>query len=211
MKKQIALIFLLGLLSFSCGKDKNKEKEPGLLDAIEGISDLNKMAKEAEKIEEENEKLLTTTPISNEVLKNILPESLLGYQRKKFSVGNQFMPDVAMGEAEYENENGDQISLSVMDGAGETGSAMITLARLGFARDFEEQSDRGYKKSTTINGYKAVEEVEKDDYSDIENTKIDLMVTNRFLISIEGENISVNQLKKAVSELDLKSLEQIAN
>ncbi|WP_109301085.1 hypothetical protein [Aquimarina sp. AU474] len=210
MKKTIITVGMI-FLFFSCGKDKQKEEGGGLMDMIEGVSDLNKMAKEAEKIEEENEKLVTTIPISNEALKSMLPESLLGHSRKKFSVGNQFMPDVAMGEAEYEKENGDIISLSIIDGAGETGSAMVTLARLSFARDFEEQSDRGYRKSTTINGYKAVEEVEKDDYSDAEDAKIDLMVANRFLISVEGQNMSVNQLKKAVDELDLKSLEQKAN
>ena len=152
----LSILFLI-----SCGKNKEKE-EPGLLDVIEGVSDLNQIAKEAEKIEEENDQLITATPISNENMKKNLPETILGYPRTKFSVGNQFMPDVSMGEAEYESENGAFISLSIIDGAGETGSAMVTLARLGFARDFEEQTDRGYRKSTTIKGYKAVEEVEKD-------------------------------------------------
>ncbi len=208
MKKTILLIICISLF-VSCGKDKKKEDEPGLLDAIEGISDLNKMAKEAEEMEEESDKLIKATPISNDDLKAFLPETLLGYPRKKFSVGNQFMTDVAMAEAEYENENGTMISLSVMDGAGETGSAMITLARLGFARDFEEQSDRGYKKSIHLNGYKAIEEVEKDDYNDYENSKIDVLIAKRFLVSLEGE-IQVDQLKKAVNKLNLNKLEQIA-
>lgn len=208
MKKTILLLIAISLL-VSCGKDKKKDEEPGLFEAIEGISDLNKMAKEAEEIEEESDKLIKATPISNDELKAFLPETLAGFPRKKFSVGNQFMTDVAMAEAEYENENGDMVSLSVMDGAGETGSAMITLARLGFARDFEEQSDRGYKKSITINGYKAIEEVQKDDYDGRENSKIDLLISKRFLVTLEGE-ISVDQLKKTVNELDLNKLERTA-
>ena len=199
----LSIFFLI-----SCGKNKEKE-EPGLLDVIEGVSDLNQIAKEAEKIEEENDQLIAATPISNESMKKNLPETILGYPRTKFSVGNQFMPDVCMGEAEYESENGAFISLSIIDGAGETGSAMVTLARLGFARDFEEQTDRGYRKSTTIKGYKAVEEVEKDPYDNRETSKIDLMVGNRFLISLEGD-ATIKQLREAVGEVDLDAFESLA-
>ncbi len=209
MKKTI-LILLVICISASCGKDKKEDKEPGLFEMIEGVSDLNKIAKEAEKIEEENDKLVKATPITNDELKELLPQSLIGYPRKKFSVGNQFMTDVSMAEAEYENEDGNIISFSIIDGAGETGSAMITLSRLGFARDFEEESDRGYRKSSTIGGYKAIEEVEKDDYEDSVNSKIDLMISNRFIVSLEGDKVSIEKLKKAVGELDLKSLKQKA-
>ncbi|GAA4277474.1 hypothetical protein [Aquimarina mytili] len=210
MKKTIIAMLSLALC-MSCGSDKQKEKEPGLFDIIDGVSDLNKLAKEVEEIEEEGEKLLKATPISNEELKAILPESLVGFTRKKFSVGNQFMADVAMAEAEYENEDGDMISLSIIDGAGETGSAMISLSRLGFSRDFEEQTDTGYKKSITLNGYKAVEEKEKDTYNDSEDSKIDLMIANRFIVSLEGNNVPLQKIKKSVNELDLKALEQKAD
>ncbi|MEW7293046.1 hypothetical protein [Aquimarina sp. 2304DJ70-9] len=199
------------LVFISCGRDKQKEDEPGLFDVIKGVSELNKIADEAEKIEEEGEKLLKATPISNTELKTLLPESLSGYPRKKFSIGNQFMADVAMAEAEYENEDGNIISLSIIDGAGETGSAMIALSRLGFARDFEEQTNTGYKKSITINGYKAIEEVEKNEYDDSEDSKIDVMVANRFIVSLEGSNVALQKIKKAIDELDLKTLKQKAD
>ncbi len=211
MRKTIITIASIAVF-FSCGKDKNNDKEePGLLDAIKSVSDLTKVANEFEEIEEENEKLVNAAPISNETLKTLLPQSLIGYTRKKFSVGNQFMADIAMAEAEYENEDGDMISFSIIDGAGETGSAMITLARLGFARDFEEQSDRGYKKSTTINGYKALEEVERDEYDDSEGSKIEILISNRFMVSLEGERTPLKQLKKAVDQLDLNALARKAD
>ncbi|WP_271767998.1 hypothetical protein [Aquimarina algiphila] len=207
MKKTAITIVCIALL-FSCGKDKSGEKEPGLFDVIESVSDLNQMANEAEKIEEESEQLKNATPISKEKLKALLPESLLGYPRKKFSIGNQFMPDMNMAEAEYENENGDLISYSIIDGAGETGSAMVTLARLGFSRDFEEQSDSGYRKSITINGYKAIEEVEKDSYDGSEDSKIELLISNRFIVTLDGERVSMDQLKNAIKELKLNQLGQ---
>ncbi|GGX04101.1 hypothetical protein [Aquimarina muelleri] len=206
------LITLISILVLSsCGKDKKEEQEPGLFDIIEGVSDLRKVADEAEKIEEDNEKLMNTKPISNEEIKAFLPEQILEYPRKKFSIGNQFMSEIRMGEAEYESENGQKILLSIIDGAGEAGSSMIMLARLGFTQDFEEQNERGYKKSTTINGYKATEEIEKDAYNDGENSKIELLIANRFLVSMEGDQVSLNELKKGFSQLNSKKLEEKAN
>ncbi len=207
MKKTITIIVCIVLL-FSCGKDKSREKEPGLFDVIESVSDLNQMANEVEKIEKENEQLKNATPISKEKLKALLPKSLLGYSRRKFSIGNQFMPDMSMAEAEYENGNGNFISFSIIDGAGETGSAMVTLARLGFSRDFEEHNDSGYRKSTTIDGYKAIEELERDNYDNSEDTKIELLISNRFIVTLDGKRVSVNQLKNAVKELKLNQLGQ---
>lgn len=203
--KTITTILLALLLFASCGKNK-KEDEPGLFDIIDGVSDLNKIGNELEKMEEENEKLLKVTPISNEKLKTLLPETLLGFPRKKFSVGNQFMASVSMAEAQYRNEegNGDFITFSIVDGAGETGSAMISMIRLGLARDFEEESDNGYSKSTTIDGHKAIEEQELN--YDVPVSKITMLISNRFMITLEGEGVSADQLKKAFNELDLDKL-----
>ncbi len=195
---------------FSCGKNNKDNEDPGIFDVIEGVSDLKDITDEAEKIEEESDKLAKTAPISNEELKTFLPENLLGFARTKFSIGNQFVPDMAAAEAEYENENQNIILFSILDGAGETGSAMVTFARLSFARDFEEQTETGFKKSNTINGFKAIEEVEKDSYTDGENSKIELLVANRFIVSFDGEGIPLKQLRKAVDEIDLTGLQQKA-
>lgn len=207
MKKLLVLAITLPLI-LSCGKSKKEDENPGLFDIIDGVSDLNKIADEVEKMEEEGEKLINTTPISNDQLKKILPETLLGLPRKKFSVGNQFMADVAMAEAEYKSEEGNdnQVAFSIVDGAGEMGSAMISLVRMGLSRDYEEQTDNGYNKSTTINGYKAIEEFEKR----YETTypKIKFLINNRFLVSLEGKGVTMDQLKKALNELDLDDLKK---
>ncbi len=206
MKRTIVKAVCIMLL-ISCGKNKNEEKEPGLLDIIENVSDLNKMANELEEIEEEGQQLENTTPVSNDILKAIIPDDLPGYTRKKITIGNQLIPDISMADAEYKNENGDIIYFSILDGAGETGSAMIAFARMGFARDFEEETETGYKKSTIINGYKAIEEVVQNDYDTSKDAKIELLISKRFLFSLEGKNISISDLKDMVDEFDIKELE----
>jgi len=189
---------------------KEEKKSAGISDVISGISGLKGMAAVAEEMEEEGEKLLKATPMSNAELKKLLPENLIGYPRKKFSVGNGLMVGLAQGEAEYEVDKKARakIKLSIIDGAGEAGSAIVNMMRLGFAREFEEENESGYSKSTTIRGYKAIEEVRTR--RDKTNSEFKMLVANRFLVQVEGKSVDVSEVKKAIDKLDFKTLESVA-
>ncbi|WP_062057795.1 hypothetical protein [Aquimarina longa] len=204
MKEIFLLLLILTLIS--CGKDKNNKEEFGVFDITEDVSDLNTIANEAEKIERESKKLKESTPITTEELKTFIPKKLIGYSRKEFSIGNEFMPDMTIADAKYVSQDNIVLSFSIIDGAGETGSVMVTLARLGFIKGFEEQNNHGYRKSITINGYKAIEEIKIN--NDIESSILELLISNRFIITLEGQKISLKQLKNAINELNLKILEQ---
>jgi len=205
MGTRIVLILLItGLIS--CGRNEKKEEESGIFEAIEGFSSLKKIAKEAEKINQEKLKLLGTTPLSNHELKELLPETLLNLPRKKFSVNIQATIGIYVATASYGNENSNPISLTIMDGAGEGGNGAINLIRLRLTADSQEESDKGYTKTTTIAGYKGLEEYEK--YNDRTKSIISFLVSDRFLVRLEGKNSTINQLKNAIQELDLNSLEE---
>ncbi len=187
---------------------KKSEEEPGILDTIEGFSNLKKIADEAEKIEDITEKLIATPAISKEKLKNILPESLEGFKRTEFIIGNQLLPDITSADATYKKDD-QEIKLSIMDGAGETASALINLVRLQLAADFERNDDYGYEKTITLQGEKAIEKVEKDSYSNTENSELVMIINDRFLVSLKGENISINKLKNSFTQLDLAELKTL--
>ncbi len=200
--KLLSIIACLALL-YSCGNSKEKSD---LNKAIDGFSNLKKIADEAEKMEEETDKLLKTPLISKELLKNLFPESLIDLRRTEFSIGNAIFPDLATADATYKNEN-ERIKVTILDGAGETGSALINMQKLNMAVDFEKENDRGgYSKSININGLKAIEEVMKDNYGNIEFTELKTIVNNRFLITLEGKNVSIKKLKEIFSTLKVNTL-----
>ena len=232
MKKTIILT-LVALFFMSCGGDssednssngisdsgqeqtassstKEKENSSGISDLFKGASTMKNMAEALEGLEEKGKKLKELTPMSNANMKKLLPETLNGYPRKKFSVGSGRMIGLAQGEAEYEvdKKTRSKLKLSIIDGAGEAGSAMVNMMSLAFTADFEEENESGYSKSTTINGYKAMEEVKTRNNKT--NSEFTLLVADRFLVKMEGKNVDVAEVKKAIDQLDFKTLESVA-
>ncbi len=199
--KLLSIIACLVLL-YSCGKSKEKSD---LNKAIDGFSNLKKIADETEKMEEETDKLLKTSPISKEILKNLLPESLVDLKRTKFSIGNAIFPDLNVAKATYENGN-KRIILKILDGVGETGSALVNLEKLNMVVDFEEENENGYRKSTKIAGLRAVEEVTNDNYGNAEFTDVRTIVNNRFLITLEGKNVLLKELKESFNKIKISTL-----
>lgn len=202
-RKTILVAVCIGLL-FSCGKSKERSE---FNQAIEDMSNLQKMADEAEEAADDTDKLIKATPIPKETLKALIPNTLNGMKRVRFSVGNQLLPDVNSASATYENEQ-QEITLDIMDGAGETASAFINLFRLQLAADFENEDENSSERSITLNGLKAVERIEKDSYNNTENSELSTLINNRFLISLKGRAISIAVLKKNFAELDISPLKK---
>ncbi len=202
MNTKFLLITACLTLLLSC---KNANEKSDLNKALDGFSNLKKIADGAEKMEEETAKLLKAEPLSNETLKNILPETLHNLKRSKFTIGNSIFPNLATAYATYSN-NSEEIKLTITDGAGETGSALINLQKLNMAVDFEEKSETEYKKSITLNGYKAIEETVKDSYGNVEFTELRAIVNGRFLVKLDAKNMSMSSLKNVFLKLNLSTL-----
>lgn len=207
--------FIIALLVFglaACGGKSEENEEPGLFESISAVKDfaddMEDMAEELDDIEEEADELIKAAPLTNDQLKEFLPEELQGLARKSFSVGDQALLAMATAEAKYENEEGQKIDLSLMDGAGETGSAVIQMQRLGLSRDFEKQTEDGYEKSIDFDGYRGTEKLSK--YNDRVNASLTMLVANRFVLALSARDVSMEDLKKAARSLDLDELEDWA-
>ena len=137
-------------------------------------------------------------------MKALLPTSLRGMERtsiegQKSGIGKL---KAATAEATYRNDD-EKIDISLVD-VGGLGMMMSTIA--GWANvEVDNESDHGYERTTTIDGYKAFESYD----SNSKEGSIAIIVEDRIIVSIEGENITERQLKKALNAISLRKLKRL--
>jgi len=204
MKKLMILSVSL-LVMASCSKEKESEKESTSIgDVFNGVKTMNTLSNSMEDIQKNTERLQKLTPMSNDELKAVLPETLLGLPRVSFSVGDNSMMKISSADAEYKDENNKNIKLKVLDGAGETGSAMISILMMGLTSNSEKTTQDGFEKMGDFNGTKAqIKETKRESGVDSE---INYILKDRYMITIEGDGYTTEELKKVMDLINGSSL-----
>ncbi|MGJ1403170.1 hypothetical protein [Sphingobacterium siyangense] len=217
MKRQwkvMPVLLGLGLLVASCGNSKSsegsedaKEKEAGISDVVKGVSNLDNLNDGAKKLEDLQAKLKSEKPLSSEELKAFLPESLDGLKRTSYSVGSMYGAEVVSGEATYTVDNQKEIKVNIIDGAGETASAIVGLAQMGFMVDSEKITDTEIEKTGEFEGKRAKTTDSKGvEGSTAKNSEISYLEKDRYLITLRGNGYSLDELKGFLPKLNLSAL-----
>jgi negative regulator of sigma E activity len=143
--------------------------------------------------------------VSGATLKELLPAELPGMKRTSASgERNQMMGvDVSSAEGQYEATDGQDASVYIritdIGGvAGPTRTGMTSWATM----QYNQETDTGYQKTTTFNGYKAVEQYR----TQAQSGTLHVWVADRFIVEIGGEQMSMDALKEMGSKLDFKKL-----
>jgi hypothetical protein len=122
--------------------------------------------------------------------------------RTDMSVERNVAMGIQMSEAHatYANKAGRSIQLDITD----TGSAKGLLALAGWVGvEGEKQSERGYEKTYRNDGRLVHEECDGS-YGEFA-----VVLGDRFTVSLQGEAGSIDELKAALSAVDLKGLEAL--
>lgn len=205
MKKTIVLLSMLAMIA--CKKTEEKTEEPGVMDAVEGFNNISKAGDALKENEKQLEALKTMTPVTNEVLKEVLTEELGGLKRTRFNAGDASMMGLTTADAKYGDEvTGKEIEVSIMDGAGETGSSIISLTIMALSMNVETINDTETKKTETIQGFKCL--TEEDENPDNISSSITFIYKERFQVALKGDKITLDELKSFLKKLDLSKLEQ---
>ena len=194
------------LLLFACSKEESKQeaKSGGLADVVSNVKNYSKINSSVQDVSKNIETLKKLTPLINEELKALLPEELLGLKRKELSVGDNAMMQLATAEAKYSDGEQKKIKLEIMDGAGETGSAMVSILMMSFNMNKEKITETGYEKTAEINGNKAI--IKDNNDGSYVNSSIQMVAKNRYLITLTGDGVSYADLEKALNQLKLSEL-----
>lgn len=213
-RKHLYLPLLIsGAVLMSCGGNSNNDntvdEEKGFLEQVSGAAEslkgLSKLEEQSKKMEERINELKTMTPISNDVFKAILPESLEGLTRKSMNLGDMSAFGFAQGEATYRDEESTKdVSIRIMDGAGEGASAIISLLMLGLNMDKEEITETGFEKTSEIDGQRVI--VAENTYYDEKKSTIQAVYGERFLVSLEGRGYSLDELTAFYKKFNLSAL-----
>jgi pyruvate/2-oxoglutarate dehydrogenase complex dihydrolipoamide acyltransferase (E2) component len=142
-------------------------------------------------------------------LKELFPENLIGMKRTDASGERTKVSgvDVSNAEATYEtpNDPSQQMTVMITDMGNVAGPFRMGLTAWA-ATEFDRETESGYEKTTTYKGYRAVEEFDRQN----QQAKFRVFVADRFIVEVDGSNISMEMVKKAVDEIDLSRLASLA-
>lgn len=198
MRRLIIPALAIGLFFTACkGKDSKTTitTDDGKNSVTIDPSNTQNVANEMEKKTEALKKL---APLTLDQIKAMLPEELLGMKRSSFNANA--MMGFASADAEYKKDDTTDLKLTIMDCAGEAGSSFYAL-NYWTKMTMESQNDQGYTKTVDFLGGKAVE-----DYKKYNNAySLTFTANDRLLVTMRGENVSLEQLKEAGKALNLKA------
>jgi hypothetical protein len=203
LNKTILAVAILFMLSCSNSPKKETEEKSSIAKAIEGAGNLSKLSKSAEKLEAQTAKLKSLTPLSKDELKAVIPENVGDFKRKSYSAGGN-VADINAAQGEYSKGDEKTISVSVLDGAGESGSAIVSLLAMGLSMDAESESNGTVTKNTEIDGVRYSTEDTKSDSR--VSSSIKFIHNNRYAVTLTGEGYSLSDLQAFLKSLDLSSL-----
>lgn len=136
-------------------------------------------------------------------LKAQLPAELPGMKRVSASgeKTGAFGMNVAFAEAMYRGEDGGTITIKITDSGGMPGIA--AMAQAGFAAtEIDRETETGYERTTTIKGYRAMEQYDNR----YQTGSIMMMAKKRLTFEIKGRKTPMESVQGAVDALDLDAI-----
>jgi hypothetical protein len=217
-KKILALMFLSFLfIMWGCGskegdpekddRDKPREEQNDDEDTKTGIKGLDDFVDNMKEMQENFEEGKEVETVNFRELKALLPEALDGFKRTSASgeKNNAFGINVSQAEGEYETEdNSSSISITIVDMGSMSGWA--GLAAFGWTMgEIDKETDDGYERTIEYKGCKGYEEYNTEsNYG-----KKEIMVAKRFMVTVDGNNVSMNAINDALDEIDIDELEKM--
>lgn len=205
MRTLLRTLLLCVLLTSCSGEVKEKLKK-----AKQGVSNLGTLAEKAKEAKEEIEKLKDATPLTNEELKGWLPEDIDDLQRTGFKVGAAGYANVASIEGTYKlkaedgelGEEDGQLKVTVIDGAGPSGSMMIAGMGMAAKMDMEQEDEHKHIKSVSVDGITAQQTFHKRR----NETALQFVIEKRFGVMVNGINMDPEETWALVGRLKLETL-----
>ena len=136
--------------------------------------------------------LQKTKPITNQQFRELLQDTVGDFKRVQTSIGYSGLYSVEMTYI----DNDKKILVSIVDGAGNEGSGLIVLMKQSVDSNIDIKNQNGYLKSTSIDNIRAIKEETKTKNGIV--NKLTLIISGRFLLTIVGTNVDMNELREFI-------------
>jgi hypothetical protein len=142
-------------------------------------------------------------PVAIDQLKPFVPETFAGLSRRSSNVERTGMASlmVTTAEASYSDGADKTVQLEITDTGGVSG--LVGMAGWVGVQE-EKESEDGFERTRKVDGRLVHEKMSKSG-----NNEFGLVLGDRFIVSAEGSGVSLDELKSAVSTLDLASIEAL--
>lgn len=199
LSQNLAVVLTAAVLMWSCAskseEEKAREEPKNALEALQKIAD------EAEQMSKEGPK----ETIDPKLLKELLPTSADGLKRTEASSEKNAAMGFGVSTAKgvYTSNNGESIDVNIVDCAG-TGIALMGMAAWSMS-SIDKETEHGYEKTTEYEGHKAFEKYD----SQSKHGEIAVLIVNRYLVEVEGNNVSIDKIKSVLKDIDLDKLSKL--
>ncbi len=212
MHKRMGVVALcvLAVAFAGCGKKGDQKQssqspQPAQAAAGDAMPDYAKMAEENRQALAQTNQGKVIEAVSGAKLKELLPTELPGMKRASASgERTQAMGvDVSNAEGRYEATDGQgaHVTIKFTDVGNMSGQMRLGMASWAMTQ-YSRESDTGYEKTSTFNGYKAFE---KYDTQNKEGT-VSVWVADRFIVEVAGDGVTMDTLKQMLGKVDFKKL-----
>ena len=191
------LLLVTVLFLGACGNKKEAEEaehEETAVDALQAFADKAKEMGDRKAVD----------PIDFRKLKDLMPDKIAGLSRTE-ATGEKSGAmgfTVSTANAKYKGSGDENMDIEIVDTGGIAGVSTMALAGWSMA-EIDKETTTGYEKTTKLEGYKAYEKYDNDSKSG----EVNLLVADRFVVNVQGDHITMDQLKDALKDLDLSKLE----
>lgn len=194
MKKTMTLIAVTGLFLAGLTVQSKAQQAPSAEDMQDLMKAMHAMASAAS----------NATPVVDfRELKALLPADLQDMKRSRANGEKSAAMGmtVSYAEASYEATDGGTIEIKISDMGG-MGGFMAAAQASWTMTDIDCETDTGFERTTMMGNFKAHEEYDNTERSG----DVQVMVANRYLVEISGNNVSIDQLRAAAKKMDLQKL-----
>jgi hypothetical protein len=142
------------------------------------------------------------TPVDFHQLEGLLPASLPGMTRQQArgAANKALGVQQTSASATYQGAGNGRAEVEISDATAVSG-LMDMADSMNVSATTE--SDSGFEKDVTLEGRKVHEKYDRNSH----HGELSTLVARRFAVSVSGDDVSIEDLERALSSVDLKSLE----